>query len=117
MFTLNHPSGQKYEATLSSALIAAEESVGPHRSSGLELLTSTPQRLPTVPRLWGSPRVARALLCVWVPRTLAGVGGLFGHWTEVRVLRPPDGVPASLGSPPGFPPTHHFLVHSTTSSW
>lgn len=80
--------------------------MGPHRSSGLDVLTSTPQRLPTAPQLWGPPRVARALLCVWVPR---GVGGLFGHWTEVRVLRPPDGVPASLGSPPRLPSHSPFL--------
>lgn len=109
---------QKHETSLPPALSATREAVGTDRFSGLPVLTSTPQKRPTPPTP-GVPQAAEAFLslCVWDTRAQGGGKGPPGWGQGSLGLQRRRGVPAGLRRPPGLPATHHFLVHSTTSSW
>lgn len=88
------------------------------RFSGLQVLTSTPQKLPTAPTP-GVPQAARALLslCVWDTRAQGGGEGPSwpGGWGKVLSgSQQRHGVPAEYPRPPSHSPflgaLHHQLV-------
>lgn len=80
--------------------------MGTDRLPGLEVLNSTPQLQDTFESVLGHPAQSAAGAL-----GATGMGAGFSHALKARCR------PSSMGRPSGVSPTHHFLVHSTTSSW